>query len=76
MVRNKSSLLKAVVVTALVFFIFTGGFCERYERKMDRRDTMRRYIDSARTVEQLRKDSIRRSKQAIKQQQDSVQKVK
>lgn len=54
--------IRPIVTTLTVLFcaavflsMMRGGMCERYERKMNRMDNMRHYIDSMRTEEQLKK---------------------
>ncbi|CAN5452075.1 hypothetical protein BH10BAC6_BH10BAC6_16200 [soil metagenome] len=47
--------LTILFCAAFFIAIMRGGMCERYERKMDRMNSMRQYIDSMRTDEQLKK---------------------
>lgn len=56
--RKHRPLLTALTIlfcAAFFFAILRGGMCERYERKMERMNSMRQYIDSMRTDEQLKK---------------------
>lgn len=46
-----ASLLFGIVLIALVV---NGGMCQRYERKMQRQQLMRQYLDSQRAEEQKR----------------------
>jgi|GEM_PF-486317 len=49
------TVLTILFCAAFFIAIMRGGMCERYERKMDRMNLMRQYIDSMRTDEQLKK---------------------
>ncbi len=53
--RPLLTLLTILFCAAFFIAIMRGGMCERYERKMDRMNSMRHYIDSMRTDEQLKK---------------------
>ncbi len=39
----------------LIILVLNGGMCERYQRKMERQEMMRHYIDSVRSEEQRQK---------------------
>ena len=58
----RKTLLGAVAVFAVLFafLVFSGGACERYERKMERQRLMREYLDSQRSEGQ--KKILERSK--------------
>lgn len=57
---NISTIRWNVIAGLLCVWALThAGTCDRYERKMNRRENMRHYIDSVRTQEQRQKDSIR-----------------
>ncbi len=40
--------ITAVFAIAMLFVVSRGGMCERYERKMERQQLMRDYLDSMR----------------------------
>lgn len=39
----------------LIILVLNGGMCERYQRKMERQEMLRHYIDSVRSEEQRQK---------------------
>lgn len=47
--------LGLVFGVVLLILVINGGMCERYERKMQRQQMMRHYIDSVRSAEQREK---------------------
>ena len=47
--------LAAVFAVIFTLLVMNSGQCERYERKMERQQLMRKYIDSVRHEEQLKK---------------------
>lgn len=53
--RRLLTLMTVLFCAAFFIAIMRGGMCERYERKMERMNSMRHYIDSMRTDEQLKK---------------------
>lgn len=42
------AVLAAIFIVVFYVLIFNGGYCERYERKEQRRELMRQYLDSMR----------------------------
>ena len=54
--RSNNWIYGAAVVfgVVLVALVVNGGMCERYNRKMQRQQLMRQYLDSIRAEEQKR----------------------
>jgi hypothetical protein len=42
------AVLAGVFLVIFYVLVFSGGYCERYERKEQRRELMRQYLDSMR----------------------------